>query len=164
MLVDQNDQALRIGPIHRSVAAVTLSDLSELSEQRGDSFEVLTDRERALSCWTDPDDDMAAFAVSDGQAWAVLRTKRTHEVDATVLHESLLPAWHVADQQVGYHHSLDQALNATSRQPGLVVAVRPPTLAQVMDAAARGLRMPRKSTSFSPKPRMGVVMRDLRDA
>ena len=33
-----------------------------------------------------------------------------------------------------------------------------------MASAARGIRMPRKSTSFSPKPRMGVVMRDLRDS
>ncbi len=32
-----------------------------------------------------------------------------------------------------------------------------------MAAAGRGIRMPRKSTSFAPKPRMGVVMRDLRD-
>jgi len=34
----------------------------------------------------------------------------------------------------------------------------------VMACAARGERMPRKSTSFGPKPRMGVVLRDLRDA
>jgi uncharacterized protein (DUF1015 family) len=84
-------------------------------------------------------------------------------VDAAVLHESLLPAWRIADEQVGYHHSLDQALQISARQPGLVVAVRPPTVAQVMAAAARGERMPRKSTSFAPKPRMGVVMRDLQD-
>ena len=31
-------------------------------------------------------------------------------------------------------------------------------------ALARGVRMPRKSTSFAPKPRMGLVLRDLRDA
>jgi uncharacterized protein (DUF1015 family) len=44
------------------------------------------------------------------------------------------------------------------------VAVHPPTVAQVMQSAADGIRMPRKSTSFAPKPRMGVVMRDLRDS
>jgi len=92
-----------------------------------------------------------------------LRTARTAPVDAAVLHQTLLPAWGVAEEQLGYHHSLDQALNNIARSPGLLVAVQPPTLAQVMDAAARGQRMPRKSTSFSPKPRMGVIMRDLRD-
>ena len=81
-----------------------------------------------------------------------------------MLHEVLLPAWGVADEQVGYHHSLDQAVHTTARQPGIVVAVCPPTVAEVMATAAQGLRMPRKSTSFAPKPRMGVVMRDLRDA
>lgn len=165
MLVDQNDQAMRVGPIHRSVGALTLSDLRELSAEHGDTLELHPDRESALAAWTESHDPtQASFALSDGESWAVLRTKRTSLVDAAVLHQSLLPAWHVADEQVGYHHSLDQAMHTTQRQPGLVVAVRPPTLAQVMDTAARGLRMPRKSTSFSPKPRMGVVMRDLRDS
>ena len=65
-----------------------------------------------------PDRGPAAFVVSDGRAWAVLRTPRTSPVDAAVLHEVLLPAWGVADEQVGYHHSLDQALHTTARQPG----------------------------------------------
>lgn len=166
MLVDQNDQALRVGPIHRSVAALTLADLRELSEERGDTLEVHPDRETALGAWSDadPDPEVVTFAVSDGEAWAVLRTKRTSDIDAAVLHQDLFTAWHVAEDQIGYHHSLDQALHTTQRQPALVVAVRPPTLPQVMEAAAQGVRLPRKSTSFSPKPRMGVVMRDLRDA
>jgi len=165
MLVDQNDQALRVGPIHRSLAALTLADLRELTAERGDTLDLHADRESALAAWSHPgpDDAEASFAVSDGESWAVLRTRRTLPIDAAVLHQELLPAWHVADEQIGYHHSLDQAVHATHRQPGLVVAVHPPSLAQVIDAAARGIRMPRKSTSFSPKPRMGVVMRDLRD-
>ncbi len=166
MLVDQHDQALRVGPIHRSVAALTLSDLQDLCDERGDELDMHADRETAFAALAHaPDDDaQASFVVSDGLAWAVLRVKRTHEVDAAVLHETLLPAWNVAEEQVGYHHSLDQALHATTRAAGLVVAVQPPSLAQVMATAARGIRMPRKSTSFSPKPRMGVVMRDLRDS
>jgi uncharacterized protein (DUF1015 family) len=166
MLVDQHDQALRVGPIHRSVAALTMSDLQDLCDERGDELDMHADRETAFAALAHtPDDDaQASFVVSDGLAWAVLRVKRTREVDAAVLHETLFPAWNVAEEQVGYHHSLDQALHATNRAAGLVVAVRPPSLAQVMATAARGIRMPRKSTSFSPKPRMGVVMRDLRDS
>ena len=164
MLVDQRDQALRIGPIHRSVAALTMSDLHDLADERGDELEMLPDRESAFATLGAATADRAAFVVSDGHAWAVLRVRRTHEVDAAVLHETLLPGWHIAEEQVGYHHSLDQALHATTRAPGLVVAVQPPSVAQVMETAARGVRMPRKSTSFTPKPRMGVVMRDLRDS
>jgi uncharacterized protein (DUF1015 family) len=165
LLVDQRDHALHIGPIHRSVGAVTMADLHEVCAERGDVLRRHPDREAAFAAQAAAaDDEHAAFVVSDGRAWAVLRTPRTAPVDAAVLHEVLLPAWGVADEQVGYHHSLDQAVQTISRQPGLVVAVAPPTLEQVMATATRGIRMPRKSTSFAPKPRMGVVMRDLRDA
>ena len=166
LLVDQHDHPLRIGPIHRSVGALTMSDVSEISADRGDQFSTFPDREAAFAAQaTAPvSPDTTAFVISDGRAWAVLRTARTSPVDAAVLHEVLLPAWGADDEQVGYHHSLDQALHTTARQPGVVVAVLPPTVEQVMEAAARGLRMPRKSTSFAPKPRMGVVMRDLRDS
>src|SRR4051812_45615767 len=36
MLVDQHDHPLRIGPIHRSVAAMTMADVQELAAERGD--------------------------------------------------------------------------------------------------------------------------------
>lgn len=165
MLVDQADHPLHIGPIHRSVSALTLSDLQDVSADRSDGFRSVPDRGAAFAALghraTDP--QCASFVVSDGRSWAVLRTARTSEVDAAVLHEVLLPAWGVAEEQVGYHHSLDQALQTTARQPGIVAAVHPPSVAQVMASAARGVRMPRKSTSFAPKPRMGLVMRDLHD-
>jgi uncharacterized protein (DUF1015 family) len=166
MLVDEEHGALQVGPIHRSVAALTLSDLQDLADDRGDRLTAYRDREAAFSALggADADTDHASFVVSDGQSWGVLTVPRTHAIDAAVLHETLLPAWHIAEEQVGYHHSLDQALHATNRAPGLVVAVRPPTIAEVRASAALGVRMPRKSTSFGPKPRMGVVMRDLRDA
>ena len=166
LLVDQRDHPLQIGPIHRSVGALTMADLQDVSADRGDELRRLPDREAAFTAYSDrsPDPERASFVVSDGRTWALLRTRRTSPVDAAVLHEALLPAWGVAEEQIGYHHSFDQALQTTARQPGLVVAVHPPTVAEVMQAAAAGTRMPRKSTSFAPKPRMGVVMRDLHDA
>jgi hypothetical protein len=167
MLVDQNAYPLRVGPIHRTVSALTLSDVLELSAERGDEVVTCPDRETALAALsrTDPAEggETVEFVLSDGRTLAVLTTSRKHEVDAAVLHDELLPAWNVTEQQVGYHHSLDQALHTTARQPGIVVGVRPPLLEQVMSSAARGVRMPRKSTSFTPKPSMGLVLRDLRD-
>ena len=164
MLVDQHDQALRVGPIHRSVADLTMRDLQDVADERGDHLSFQADREAAFAALAAAHDERAWFVISDGHAWALLGVDRTHHVDAAVLHETLLPAWRIAEEQVGYHHSLDQALHATTRAAALVVAVRPPTVQDVRDSAARGVRMPRKSTSFGPKPRMGVVMRDLRDA
>jgi uncharacterized protein (DUF1015 family) len=167
MLVDQNDYPMTIGPIHRSVSALTLSDVLEVSAERGDEVMTCPDRETALAVLTQASPTLtgaASFVLSDGRTWATLSTTRNHEVDAAVLHDELFPAWSVAEDQVAYHHSLDQALHMTSRQPGVVVGVRPPELDQVMASAARGARLPRKSTSFTPKPRMGLVLRDLRDA
>lgn len=164
MLVDQHDYPLSIGPIHRTLSGLTLADILDLSAERGDQVTGCTDREAALAALATEDPDRATFVVSDGRSWVTLTTKRSHEVDAAVLHSQLFPAWNVAEEQVGYHHSLDQALHNTARQPGVVIGVRPPRLEQVMASAARGERMPRKSTSFAPKPRMGVVLRDLRDA
>ena len=204
MLVDQHDYPLQIGPIHRTVAGLTLSDVLEMSAERGDQVRVCDDREEALAVLDPPDpvDDSRAdrtvqFAVSDGHAWAVLTVRRPEQstpeapagvpdatgnatgeptgddatrdapmdvtVDAAVLHEVLLPAWNVTDAQVGYHHTVDQALHTVTRQTGVLVAVRPPSLERVMASAANGVRLPRKSTSFFPKPRMGLVLRDLRD-
>lgn len=175
MLVVQDDRGaddssttttgLRVGPIHRSVASMTLADVRDLCETGTARLQTYADREAALTAWRSGSSDTAvAFALCDGHQWGVLTVKRTDPVDAAVLHESLLPAWGVAEEQIGYHHSLEQALDATRRQPGLVVAVHPPQLEEVMSSAAGGVRMPRKSTSFYPKPRMGIVMRDLRDA
>jgi uncharacterized protein (DUF1015 family) len=166
LLVDQHDYPLTVGPIHRSIGALTIADVQEISVERGDHFSTYPDREAAFAALgqSAAPGTRASFVLSDGRMWAVLSTPRNHDVDAAVLHSELFEAWHVAEEQIGYHHSLDQALHTTARQPGIVVAVHPPTVRQVMDTAACGIRMPRKSTSFAPKPRMGVVMRDLNDA
>ncbi|HEX6876495.1 MAG TPA: DUF1015 domain-containing protein [Nocardioidaceae bacterium] len=166
MLVDQHDYPLNVGPIHRSVTALTLADVVEASADRGDRVTMCADRESALAALhrTPSPRGMAQFVLSDGRAWALLCTQRRHDVDSAVLHDQLFPAWNVAEAQVDYHHSLDQALQTTAREPGIVVGLRAPLLGQVMSSAAEGVRMPRKSTSFSPKPRMGLILRDLRDS
>ncbi len=175
MLVDQTDYAMQIGPIHRFVDALTLADVEDLAVERGDLVTRHPGKEAAMAAISDPahpddpdgssgDTGMVSFVLSDGITWAVYRTRRAHVLDARVLHEVLLPAWHVSEAQLGYHHSLDQAVEATQQRAGLLVAMSPPSLEQVMQAARAGERMPRKSTSFGPKPRMGVVMRELRDA
>jgi uncharacterized protein (DUF1015 family) len=165
MLVVDNGSSLRIGPIHRVIAGLTLRDVEEIAIVSGDSFDPYADRaeaERVRPTVVTPP-GWTTFWVSDGVRWAVIQTDHRSTVDAAVLHDDLLPAWHVSEEQVSYHHSLDQALQVAAREPSVVVMVQPPTLADVTNAAARGERLPRKSTSFAPKPRMGVVMRDLSD-
>ena len=49
------------------------------------------------------------------------------------------------------------------RAGGTAVLLRPVSVGDVMAVAATGERMPRKSTSFGPKPRTGLVLRLLDD-
>ena len=55
------------------------------------------------------------------------------------------------------------AIDAAIEERGTAVLMRPAPLADVLALAALGERMPRKSTSFGPKPRTGIVLRELRD-
>lgn len=64
-----------------------------------------------------------------------------------------------APGRVGYLHDPAAAVRAAVREGGVAVLTRPVTTADVLDLAASGQRMPRKSTSFGPKPRSGLVLR-----
>ncbi len=63
---------------------------------------------------------------------------------------------------VVYQHGVDNIRNAVAKgeaQAG--VLLRPVTVTQILDIAHGGERMPPKSTFFFPKPRTGLVFRDL---
>ena len=63
---------------------------------------------------------------------------------------------------VVYQHGVDHvrdAVAAGEAQAG--VLLRPVTVAQILEIAHGGERMPPKSTFFHPKPRTGIVFRDL---
>ena len=71
----------------------------------------------------------------------------------------LLPAWGVPEDAVSYHHDAAGAVRAAARDGGVAVLLAPVDVADVLALAADGVRMPRKSTSFGPKPRSGFVVR-----
>lgn len=87
-------------------------------------------------------------------------------LDITILHRVLVEqVWGLADtvDNVGYAHDVDEALEAAAAQGGTAVLVRPTPVQAVADVAAAGLRMPRKSTLFTPKPASGMVIRRFAD-
>jgi uncharacterized protein (DUF1015 family) len=57
------------------------------------------------------------------------------------------------------HHDANAAVQLAARTGGTAVILNPLTVEDVMAIAAEGERVPRKSTSFSPKPRTGLIMR-----
>jgi len=93
------------------------------------------------------------------------RSERWRWLPAAVLQELLLgQLWGVTDDEasVGVHHDAAHALAAAGGpRPGVAVLCPPLSAADVREVAAHGERVPRKSTSFAPKPRTGLVMRSL---
>jgi hypothetical protein len=87
------------------------------------------------------------------------RPAQWRALDTAVLHHALAPLWAVPESAVSYHHDLGATLRAAHRDGGLAVLLAPVAVEQVLSLAADGVRMPRKSTSFGPKPRTGLVLR-----
>ena len=81
------------------------------------------------------------------------------DLDASVLHALLLDRlWRADEARTSYAHEAAGALRLAARLDGVAVLMRPVTVETVHALAARGERMPRKSTSFGPKPRTGLVL------
>ena len=91
------------------------------------------------------------------------RSPQWRGLAASVLQELLLPRLlgiRDDDPAVQIHHDAAEALReAAGPPPGTAVLCPPMSAADVYDVAARGERVPRKSTSFGPKPRTGLVIR-----
>ncbi|MBO0788250.1 MAG: DUF1015 domain-containing protein [Actinobacteria bacterium] len=105
---------------------------------------------------TDPDPDQVAAAMPG-------RSAGWRELPTAVLQELLLARlWGIRDDDpsVQIHHDLATAVRAAGEPPGGTAVICPPLSAdRVREIAAAGERLPRKSTSFGPKPRTGLVMR-----
>lgn len=89
-------------------------------------------------------------------------TRQDPPFDTSVLHSLLLDqVWKVPDSssRIRYVHATGNALQAAGETAGTAILLRPVAMSDVLAVAARGARMPRKSTSFGPKPRTGFVLR-----
>ncbi|MEU1820714.1 DUF1015 domain-containing protein [Streptomyces roseifaciens] len=105
-----------------------------------------------------PDPDLLARVVPTDrpEAWRTL--------DATVLHSVLLEhIWKVPDnpENISYIHETAAAVKQAERHSGTAVLMHPVKEDVVRELAEQGVTMPRKSTSFGPKPATGLVLRSL---
>ncbi|MFI5766873.1 MULTISPECIES: DUF1015 family protein [unclassified Streptomyces] len=138
------------GPLPAAMAA--LAEAAELGNAfllTGDgSFHLVTDPEPALIERTVRGDRP--------EAW--------RRLDATVLHATLLDTlWAVPDapDQISYIHDTEATVEMAERLGGTAVLLHPVREAVVRDLARQGVTMPRKSTSFGPKPATGLVLRSV---
>jgi uncharacterized protein (DUF1015 family) len=176
-LVDADEYPLRLGAIHRvlprlplteavdraseafTVTAVTASaafDRLAAARESGPAF--LLAGEDGYWLLTDPDQRKvdAAMPAEASQRWRAL--------DASVMQELLLAQlWSIKDNErdVLISHDAAEAVRMAADSGGTAVICNPMPLAAVMDIAAHGEKVPRKSTSFGPKPRTGLVLRTI---
>jgi len=177
MLVDSSSHPPRVQAIHRVVAGLPLTEaleraatafrtrpaggdlataLATLDAATARHPFVLTDG-RTFELIEDPDRDAVDAALPADEHSAQWRS-----LDASVLHALVLRSlWQVDDdgERTAYLHEADAAVRTAVRGHGVAVLMRPVTVEVVLALAARGERMPRKSTSFGPKPRTGLVLR-----
>ncbi|MFJ9424523.1 DUF1015 family protein [Streptomyces sp. NPDC101249] len=180
LLVDTVRYPLRVRAIHRllhtlpvadAVAAldglfrvrrleVTLPEArSALAEASREGNAFLLAGDGAFHLVDRPDPALLARTVpaEHPAAWRTL--------DATVLHAMLLDhVWHVPEDSpahIAYIHDTAATVEKAERDGGTAVLMHPVREEVVRDLARQGVTMPRKSTSFGPKPASGLVLRAL---
>jgi uncharacterized protein (DUF1015 family) len=183
-LVDADAYPLRLGPIHRVLprlapaqAAAAASEAFTVtpvagapvsgSPLAGDAVERLAAAGASGTAFllagrdgqwllTDPDPERLACAMPQEAS------PRWRALDASVMQELLLAGlWSIKDndRDVLISHDAQEAIRMAASTGGTAVICNPMPLATVMDIAAHGEKVPRKSTSFGPKPRTGLVLR-----
>ncbi|MFE5968764.1 DUF1015 domain-containing protein [Streptomyces sp. NPDC056463] len=179
LLIDTARYPLRVRAIHRLLNRLPVGDaLAAL----GDSFRV-----RRVEGTLPAAMEALAAATSDGNAFLLAgdgtfhlvdrpdpellartvpadRPEAWRTLDATVLHATLLDhLWHIPDdpEEISYIHDTEAAVAQAQRRGGTAVLMHPVREEVVRDLARQGVTMPRKSTSFGPKPATGLVLRSL---
>ena len=176
-LVDSRSEQLQVQAIHRVVAGLPLAEavdqLTGVFRTRSAGADLPTGLE-ALCRTSAP----YAYLLTDGRSYVIAdepdeaavtaafateqHSDRWRSLDASLLHALLLDKiWAIDDaaDRIGYVHDAEHAVSAARRHGGVAVLLRPVPVEVVAELAARGERMPRKSTSFGPKPRTGLVLR-----
>ncbi|MFJ6722091.1 MULTISPECIES: DUF1015 domain-containing protein [unclassified Streptomyces] len=148
------DGSFRVRPIEGPLP-LALEALTDASE-RGNAF--LLTGDGTFHLVTDPDPALIERTVRHDrpEAW--------RRLDATVLHAALLDTlWQIPDEpeHISYIHDAAATVEMAERHGGTAVLLHPVREDVVRDLARQGVTMPRKSTSFGPKPATGLVLRSL---
>ncbi|MCL2732624.1 MAG: DUF1015 domain-containing protein [Actinomycetia bacterium] len=178
LLVDSARYPLRVRAIHRVLPGLPVAAALEAARgtfrvrPAGDTLDA------ALAALGEAAADGNAFVLA-GDGYHLLdrpeparvaaavpadRPEPWRRLDATVLHQLLLDrVWRIPDapEHIRYIHDTGAAVELAERHGGTAVLMHPVDEQVVLELAREGVMMPRKSTSFGPKPASGLVMRGL---
>lgn len=180
LLVDTVRYPLRVRAIHRLLHGLPVADalspldglfhVTRLEKPLSEALTALADAacagnafllagDGAFHLVDRPDPDLLARTVPTDRpaAWRTL--------DATVLHATLLEhVWRVPEDSpahIAYIHDAGATVAKAEADGSTAVLLHPVREEVVRDLARQGVSMPRKSTSFGPKPASGLVLRAL---
>jgi len=170
LLVDSTTRPMRLSAIHRVIpgldadkAAAAAADVACVQPLPGGprqpaSGQLLLAGNRRAWMVTAPDPQALSEALAAQPA-------QWRNIPAAVTDHLLMSrAWSVPDLPGAVHHLHDagQALAAVSEPGGGVAVILPPiSETEVWELAGTAVLLPRKSTSFGPKPPAGLVLRTL---
>jgi len=157
MIVDQDDTPLFLGAIHRTLPGTTLDALTEAARAAGADV-AQHDRRHTLASL-----DSTHLVLTDGTNWHSVSPDGLDRVAAVSWwHEQVLTRLAPPVTRIEHHHSVDDALAATSGSAPAVL-LPSPDFDQVRALVESGGLLPEKATSFQPKPSLGVLMRPMID-
>lgn len=180
LLVDTARYPLRVRAIHRLLHGLPVADalaavdglfrVRRLDVPLPDALAALADASRAGNSFLLAGD--GAFHLLDRPDPGLLartvpadRPAAWRSLDATVLHATLLEhVWRIPEDSpahIAYIHDTAATVEKAERDGGTAVLMHPVREEVVRDLARQGVTMPRKSTSFGPKPASGLVLRAL---
>ncbi len=179
LLVDTARYPLRVRAIHRLLHHVPVADavaaldgrfrVRRLDVPQAEAMDLLAEAASAGNAFLLAGD--GAYHLIDRPDPALLsrtvpadRPEAWRTLDATVLHATLLDhVWQVPDTpaHIAYIHDTAATVAKAERDGGTGVLLHPVHEDVVRDLARQGVTMPRKSTSFGPKPASGLVLRAL---
>jgi uncharacterized protein (DUF1015 family) len=162
LVVPAGEHGPQVRAIHRVLPRTTLDRL-DVPHFRSAPTEPLTaaEAEALLAGATAP-----LVLATDGERWRRLTEPDTAAVTPAAWRElpvALVDVLVVGEQAVLLRHSVAAAVDEARRSGGVALLVPATPTATVLDLAARGVLMPRKSTFFVPKPRTGLVLRCFAD-
>ncbi|MFF2206048.1 DUF1015 domain-containing protein [Streptomyces sp. NPDC058145] len=180
LLVDTARYPLRVRAIHRLLHGLPVRDalaaldglfrVRRLEVPLSKAQEVLADAACAGNAFLLAGD--GAFHLVDRPDPGLLdrtipadRPAAWRSLDATVLHATLLEhVWHVPEDSpahIAYIHDTAATVAKAEQDGSTAVLLHPVREEVVRELARQGVKMPRKSTSFGPKPASGLVLRAL---
>ncbi|HEY1699858.1 MAG TPA: DUF1015 domain-containing protein [Trebonia sp.] len=183
-LVDADAYPPRLGAIHRVLPGLAESAAARQASSAFSVTPLPDDFETALARLASAGNEGHAFVLAGSRGFQLLtapdparvsaamppgRSARWRALDAAVLQELLLgDLWGIRDNErdVLVSHDAAEAVRMArsgGSAGGTAVICNPVPFGAVRDIAAGGECVPRKSTSFGPKPRTGLILRAFDD-